>query len=135
MASEKMVVIQVKDSTVVLERERTSMCGKCPANMFCTGETQTIRLELKKGDFQLNVGDRVLVKTPATSGTKIAFLVYTVPTIVFVGLLVLAMNFFSEVISFAISAGAVGLYYFFLKLYDRKFKKKFKPQIVQIDRD
>jgi len=135
MASEKMVVVQIRDSTVVLERERTSMCGKCPANMFCTGEAQRIRLEIEKGDFQLSVGDRVVVKTPATSGTKIAFLVYTVPTIIFVVLLVLAMNFFSEILSFTVAAGTVGLYYFFLKLYDRKFKKKFKPQIVQIDRD
>ncbi|MGJ8454882.1 SoxR reducing system RseC family protein [Pseudothermotoga sp. U03pept] len=135
MASEKMVVVQIRDSTVVLERERTSMCGKCPANMFCTGEAQRIRLEIEKGDFQLSVGDRVVVKTPATSGTKIAFLVYTMPTIIFVVLLVLAMNFFSEILSFTIAAAAVGLYYFFLKLYDRKFKKKFKPQIIQIDRD
>ncbi|HEY8541455.1 MAG TPA: SoxR reducing system RseC family protein [Pseudothermotoga sp.] len=135
MASEKMVVIQIKDSTVILAKERTSMCGKCPANMFCTGEKQTVSLEVDKAQFDLKVGDQVLVKTPATSGTKIAFVVYTIPTILFVVSLLITTSFLSETISFVISVSAVACYYLLLRLYDKKFRKKFRPQIIQILRD
>lgn len=135
MASEKMVVVQVKDSTVVLAKERTSMCGKCPANMFCTGEKQMINLEVDKSQFDLKIGDQVLVKTPAISGSKAAFIVYTIPTITFVLSLLITTLFLSEIISFAISVSAVACYYLFVKLYDKKFRKKFRPQIIQVVRD
>lgn len=135
MASEKMVVVQIKDSTVVLAKERTSMCGKCPASMFCTGEKQMINLEVDKAQFDLKVGDQVLVKTPAASSMKIAFIVYTVPTIIFVTSLIIATIFLSEIISFAISISAVASYYLLIKLYDKRFRKKFHPEIIQIVRD
>ncbi len=135
MASEKMVVTQIKDSTVILSRERTSMCGKCPANMFCTGEKQTINLEVDKAQFDLKIGDQVLVRTPATSGMKVAFLVYTVPTVIFIACLLIATRFFSEIASLVISLSAVTGYYFLLRFYDKKFRKKFRPQIIQIVRD
>lgn len=135
MASEKMVVVEIDNSSVILAKERTSMCGKCPANMFCTGEKQTVRLQVNKAGFDLKIGDQVLVKTPAASGIKVAVLVYTIPTIVFVMSLILCLFLFSEIVSLAISLSVVVGYYLLLRLYDKKFRKKFRPEIIQVIRE
>ncbi|GAB4307576.1 SoxR reducing system RseC family protein [Pseudothermotoga elfii] len=132
MARETMVVTQVKESTVILEKERTSMCGKCPANMFCTGESQKIRLEVQKAGFDLKIGDKVIVETPATGSIKTAMLVYTLPTIIFVGSLITTISLLNEIEGLLISTAAVAAYYFFLRFYDTKFRKKFRPRIIEI---
>ncbi|MEN3007489.1 SoxR reducing system RseC family protein [Pseudothermotoga sp.] len=132
MARETMVVRKILNDKIVLERDRTSMCGKCPANMFCTGETQKMRLIVERTDLELNEGDVVLVETPAVSATKMAFIVYTIPTILFIVTTTLTVRRFEELTAFFLGLLSVAVYFSALKIYDKRFRKKFKPKVLGI---
>ncbi|KUK03822.1 MAG: Positive regulator of sigma E, RseC/MucC [Thermotoga sp. 50_1627] len=127
-----MVVKTIINNNVVLERDRTSMCGKCPANMLCTGEAQKVRLVVEKDNLDLKEDDVVLVETPAVSATKTAFLVYTIPTVLFVLTVFLTVKIWGELTAFFSGIASVTAYFFFLKLYDKRFRKNFRPRIVEI---
>lgn len=132
MARETMVVKKLLDDKLILERDRTSMCGKCPANMFCTGETQKMRLIVERTDLNLNEGDIVLVETPAVSATRTAFIVYTIPTVLFIVTVVLITGKLGELAAFLLGLLNVAAYFIVLKIYDKHFRKKFKPKILGV---
>ncbi len=132
MARETMVVKEILNDKIVLEKDRTSMCGKCPANMFCTGENQRMHLTVDKVDLNLNEGDIVLVETPAVSATKTAFIVYTIPTILFIVMVAVTTGRFGELSAFLLGLLSVAVYFGALKIYDKRFKKKFKPIVLGI---
>lgn len=132
MARETMVVKTILNDDVVLERDRTSMCGKCPANMLCTGEAQKVRLVVERNGLDLAEGDVVLVETPAVSATRTAFLVYTAPTILFIFAVMLTVKKLGELTAFFFGISLVAAYFFLLRLYDKRFRKKFRPRIVGI---
>lgn len=127
-----MVVKRILDDSIVLERERTSMCGKCPANMLCTGEAQKVRLVVEKGDLNLDEGDIVLVETPAISATKTAFLVYTIPTALLLLTVIASVKKAGELMAFLLGLICVAIYFAVLNFYDKRFRKRFKPRIVGI---
>ncbi|AEH50497.1 SoxR reducing system RseC family protein [Pseudothermotoga thermarum] len=135
MAREEMVVVQIKGSKVLVQRERTSACGSCPAHMLCTGDKQFASIEADKNGFDVQPGDHVIVEIPNVSGVKTALLLYTFPTIVFIGTLIIASKFLTEVYGLFLAIAAVGCYYFFVKHYDKKFRKNFRPKIIGLVKD
>lgn len=132
MARETMVVKKVLNDKLVLERDRTSMCGKCPANMLCTGETQKMRLIVERADLNLNEGDIVLVETPAVSATRTAFIVYTIPTVLFIAIVFLTTKKLGELTAFLLGLLNVAAYFIVLNIYDKRFRKKFKPRVLGV---
>jgi|YNPMSStandDraft_1061717.scaffolds.fasta_scaffold198948_1 sigma-E factor negative regulatory protein RseC len=132
MARETMVVKTILNDDVVLERDRTSMCGKCPANMLCTGEAQKINLVVGRNNLDLAEGDVVLVETPTISAARTAFLVYTIPTILFILTVMLTVKKLGELTAFFLGISFVAAYFFLLRFYDKRFRKKFRPRIVGI---
>jgi len=132
VAREKMVVARVDEKTVLLEKRRDSMCGHCPARNICNGESQVMRLTVQKGDFNLKVGDLVVVETPAVSGSKLAFIVYTIPLAIFIVTLVALVGALGELVSFLTATSAMIVYYLILRVYDRYFRKTFKPHIIEV---
>lgn len=127
-----MVVKEILPDRIVLERDRTSMCGKCPANTVCTGEAQKVQLVVEKSHFDLDPGDVVLVETPAVSATKIAFVVYTLPTLLFIAMVIATIKLAGELAAFFLGLISVAVYFLALNIYDRRFRKKFKPRILRV---
>jgi len=132
MAREKMVVVGINEETVLLEKRRDSMCGHCPARNICNGENQVMQLTVPKGDFDLTVGDLVVVETPAVSGSKLAFIVYTIPLAIFIVTLATLVGVLGEIGSFLTATSAMIVYYLILRVYDRYFRKTFKPHIIEV---
>ncbi len=135
MAREEMVVVKVEGKKVLVQKERTSACGSCPAHMFCTTDKQFASIEADANGFSLQPGDHVIVEIPNVSGAKTSLLLYTWPTVVFIGTLVVASKFLSDLYSLLLAAAAVGCYYLFVRQYDKRFRKSFKPKIVGLTRD
>ncbi len=135
MAREEMVVVQVKDSKVLVKKERTSACGSCPAHMFCTGDKQFVNIEADANGFNVAPGDHVIIDIPNVSGTKTALLLYTLPTILFVASLLFTSRVFSDLWGLLFAAIVVSCYYLLLRFYDNAFRKKFKPKIVALVKD
>lgn len=127
-----MVVKEILPDRIVLERDRTSMCGKCPANMMCTGEAQKVQLVVEKSRLDLEPGDVVVVETPAVSATRIAFVVYTIPTLLFIVMVIATVKVAGELPAFFLGLISVAVYFLALNIYDRRFRKKFKPRILSI---
>ncbi|KAF2958793.1 Fis family transcriptional regulator [Thermotoga sp. Ku-13t] len=132
MARETMVVKEILPDRIVLERDRTSMCGKCPAHMICTGDAQKVQLVVEKSHLDLEPGDVVLVETPAVSATRIAFVVYTIPTLLFIAMVIATVKLAGELPAFLLGLISVAVYFLALNIYDRRFRKKFKPRILRI---
>ncbi|MGB9790723.1 MAG: SoxR reducing system RseC family protein [Thermotoga caldifontis] len=132
MARETMVVKEILPDRIVLERDRTSMCGKCPANMMCTGEAQKVQLVVEKNYPDLEPGDVVLVETPAVSATRVAFVVYTIPTLLFIAMVIATVKLAGELSAFFLGLISVAVYFLALNVYDRRFRKKFKPRILSV---
>jgi len=132
-------VIKTEGNLAFIELEKRAACGYCHAcDMKDTGNVLKI-----VNDRQAKQGDRVVLSIPEWNMVKIAILVYIVPLIIFVSAYLLgdglARNFSDNTDQFilwgiAIAAGALGIYYLLMKLYDRRYRNnlKNKPRIEKI---
>ena len=130
---EMMRVVRIKDDEAVLEPLELEGCANCAFSSVCNVDPDKQKVVAKIDGKDVRLGDIVEVKTPKAVATKLSFVVYTVPLLIFVTLLVVfkAMGY-SDELSFVLSIIPVGIYYAFLRKLDRKIAAKYKPKIISI---
>jgi sigma-E factor negative regulatory protein RseC len=133
--NELMKVDRVDQKYVYLLTQRAGSCNTCGLKGACniTGNPD-IRIRAKiNPELDLNKDDFVVVKLPKVSVTKMSFLVYGIPLIVFIATTVISSLLgLSDIPSFAIGFSVMILAYIFLGIYDRKYlKDKYLPEILE----
>ncbi len=130
---EKMVVLEVKENEVVLKNTDEGSCHSCPLHSICKVDPERYTLKVEKGDWDISEGDIVVIKTPRAISSRVSFLLYTIPLLIFISILSILKSLgFSDISSFLFSIGGVGIYYAILKFLDSKLKKRFSPKIVEV---
>jgi sigma-E factor negative regulatory protein RseC len=129
------VVKKNKNGEYRLEKKRNTACGSCPSKNNCytskTGDA-IMEIEAKSKIDDLNAGDYVLIEIPNVSPTKISFLLYGIPLIIFISLLLILSSIgVSEGYAAIFSLIPMVGFYIGLNIFDRKNREKLKPVIVE----
>ena len=128
-----MRVVKVEKEEAILEPLKLEGCATCAFNNICNVDPDKQRVRVSLVGENISVGDIVEVKTPKAVATRISFVVYTVPLLIFISLLVVFKSVgYSDGISFVLSIIPVGIYYVFLRKLDQKIASKYRPKIVAI---
>lgn len=131
--NEMMKVVRVENDEAILEPLELEGCASCIFNSVCNvdPDKQKIRVSIEGKD--IRIGDVVEVKTPRAVATRLSFVVYTIPLLIFISLLVIFKALgYSDELSFVLSIIPVGIYYIFLRKLDKKIASRYKPRIVAI---
>ena len=132
---ELMNVKEVKDGYVYMLTQRKVTCESCAMSGACSimGSPDT-KVKAKNIDkLDLKEGDYVVVELPNVSVTKLSFLVYGIPLIVFIVFTVLFYYLnFGDYVSFLLGLAATALSFVFMGYLDRhKFQDKYLPVILE----
>ncbi len=128
-----MRVVKVEKKEAVLEPLELEGCATCVFNNVCNVDPDKQRVRVNLNGENINIGDIVEVKTPKAVATRLSFVVYTIPLLIFISLLVIFKAIgYSDELSFILSITPVGIYYIFLRKLDRKIAAKYRPKIVAI---
>ena len=131
--NEMMRVVKVENGEAILEPLELEGCASCAFNSVCNVDPDKQKVRVSVDGKDVRMGDVVEVKTPKAVATKLSFVVYTVPLLIFISLLVVFKAFgYSDEMSFILSIIPVGIYYVFLRKLDRKIASKYKPKIVAV---
>lgn len=131
-----MKVIKLVDkNTVELKFSRSSFCNHCVSKSSCNlleSSKNLVVKALNPRGLALKVGDTVVVEHKDFSVSKLSFLVYGIPLIVFISFLTLfTILLKSELYGFIGGIIALIISFFALKIYDKKFGKRYKPVIIE----
>ena len=128
-----MRVVKIEDGEAVLEPLELEGCANCAFSGVCNVDPDKQKLRVGVEGKDIRIGDVVEVKTPKAVATKLSFVVYTVPLIIFISLLVIFKALkYSDEMSFVLSIIPVGIYYIFLRKLDRKIASKYRPKIIAV---
>ncbi len=120
-------IVEVTESTLVLEMCSQEACSMCAAKVLCGQdlEQKTRRIELFNDGLNRKVGDEVSLLISSIIGLKAAFWFYGVPVFLIILSIVplrdvITDNFILGVISLAL----LSVYYFMLWLFRNKIEKQ-----------
>lgn len=131
---EVMSVVEVKDKYVYLLTQRAGECESCELHGACSvtgGPDLKIRAKKNEG-LELKEGDMVVVELPKVSITKMSFIVYGLPLMVFLVFTILFYLLgFGDVKSFLFGLASMAITYVGIAIYDRKkLKDLYFPEII-----
>ncbi|MDI3495311.1 MAG: sigma-E factor negative regulatory protein RseC [Pseudothermotoga sp.] len=131
-----MEVIRLIDkNTVELRFSRSSLCNHCFSKGSCNlfeSSKELVLKAIKPESLELEVGDIVVVEHKDFSVTKLSALVYGIPLVIFITFLTLFIAIFkNELYGFLGGLLTLILSFVFLKVYDKRFGKKYKPIVVE----
>ncbi len=130
-----MRVVKVENGSAVLEPLRLDGCVACPFKESCNVDPDRYTLKVDLEGKKVTPGDVVEVKTPKAVATRLSFVVYTIPLLIFISLLVLFKSQgLSDEMSFVLSIVPVAAYYVFLRKLDERIARRYKPKIVSVRR-
>ncbi|MCD6450422.1 MAG: SoxR reducing system RseC family protein [Thermotogaceae bacterium] len=131
---EKMMVVTVNNDIAILKKiDNEGSCENCAMALLCKRNEEEATIKASTNQIEVKPGDIVLVKTPRASITKVSFFIYTLPLLIFIAsILIFKKCSFSDEASFLYSLIFLGIYYFILKLLDKKLTKKFAPKVVKV---
>jgi len=131
---EKMLVVSLQDEIATLKKvDDESSCEDCPMSVVCKRNEEEATIKAFVNHVEVKPGDIVLVKTPKAFVTKLSFFVYTLPLIIFITtVLIFKKLSFSDEASFLYSMIFLAIYYFILRLVDKKLTSKFTPKIIKV---
>ncbi|MDN5343800.1 SoxR reducing system RseC family protein [Oceanotoga sp. DSM 15011] len=133
--TEMMTVIDMDSNYVYLNTNRAGECSECSLHGACniTGTPDLKLRALKNKSVNLKEGDIVLVELPKVSVSKLSFLVYGIPLIIFMAIsIILNIIGFSDILSFLIGFSTMLLTYVIIGIYDKKkLKDKYLPKIIE----
>lgn len=117
------------EGSAIIQFRRHSMCGKC-GQCFGPNEEQ---LEVKN-PIGAKEGDWVLVTTGEKNIFALAFGLYGVPLITFVGGFALGYFLWSEMVGAILALTFTGLFFLWLRLKEKRIKDKeeFMPRIKRM---
>lgn len=129
------VVKLIDENTVELEFSRSSFCNHCASRESCNlleSSKNLIVKAFKPKELELKIGDMVVVEHEDFSVSKLSFLVYGIPLIVFISALTVSTVVFkSETYGFLGGIVALLLSFLGLRGYDKKFARKFRPTVIE----
>jgi positive regulator of sigma E activity len=128
MQKETVEVVEVVGAKVKIKFTKSQMCSCCRMHYLC-GQGQEI-LTINNCGFSLNKGDKIEVAIDERKTLLANIITFLIPAIVFIaGLVVFQKK--GEVASFFLALGAVCVYYIIVKLFLKKYGKKFDIAIVR----
>ncbi len=130
---ELMRVVNLRGNEAVLEPLELEGCANCIFNSVCNMDPDKQKVRALVEGLDLKIGDIVEVRTPKAVATRLSFVVYTMPLLIFISLLVMFKYFrYSDEISFILSIVPVALYYMFLRKLDQRIAARYKPKVVAV---
>lgn len=131
---EEGIVTKVTEKEIEIELIKTGNCDNCGTKDFCMGgEIKTITL---KNEYDLSMGDKVIIEVRGKTILKTVFLLYGIP------LLILILSFLilyqilevnKELIASSVSFTFIGIYYLLMATYFRKFENQFKVNLTRMN--
>lgn len=131
--SHKGIVESIIADIVTVTITSVSACSSCQAKSACnSSEMQEKKIEARKGNKQLKIGDWVTVTTKESMGVKAVFLGYILPfIIVLISLIICNALTINESVSGLVSLAVLIPYYTVLYLLRNIIKKTFIFEIDQ----
>jgi len=131
-----MTVSEITDKYIFLQAERISECESCSSKGSCSVIPGDNKIKIKaknENNMSLKPGDCVSVKLPEFSISKVSFIVYGIPLLVFIVLTVLMyIAGVPDVYSFLSGLAGMAGAYIIISVADRKiFKDKYLPEIIE----
>ncbi len=131
---ERGIVEKVKEKEYIIRVTRSSMCGSCSLKNSCSFQSGRELLKVPREDEHgLREGDIVELVIPARRVVYTAFLLYGVPTLTLL-IITFLIRSFGVSDGWAVFSGfiAMALSFTFLRLYDLKKGRKFRPRIEKV---
>ncbi|MDR2511650.1 MAG: SoxR reducing system RseC family protein [Bacteroidales bacterium] len=122
-------VTRIDENSIFVSILSLSACAACKSKKFCNiSESKEKIIEIKvKNPENYEINQIVDVKMQENLGFAAVILAYVLPFVVlFVSLLTFAKIFDNELLVTVISIAAIAIYYFVIKLFSKKIKKKFQ---------
>ncbi|MCP5465493.1 MAG: SoxR reducing system RseC family protein [Thermotogae bacterium] len=131
-----MTVSEITDKYIFLQAERISECESCSSQGSCSVIPGDNKIKIKaknENNMSLKPGDCVSVKLPEFSISKVSFIVYGIPLLVFIALTVIMyIAGVPDVYSFLSGLAGMAVAYIIISVADRKiFKDKYLPEIIE----
>ncbi len=128
MFKEIVEVSRIEGERIQVRFLRSKMCSCCSFSSICHTQDGTIWID--KPEFTLKEGDKVEVGIEERANIIANFLVFLLPSTVFLGILVLLRDR-SPLFSFYVALMFVGIYYIFLKVIMQIRKRNFQLRILR----
>ncbi|AEX85080.1 hypothetical protein XO10_03260 [Marinitoga sp. 1135] len=133
---EVFMVGNIEDNNVYLISNMSSACETCTLNGACSAGSSQRTMKINKSQFEKmpSIGDYVVIELPEFSVSKISFIIYGFPLIMFILFLVIAY-FITKSDTYAFVSGIIGISisYGVIAYLDRTvFKKKYQPKVIEI---
>ncbi len=135
------VVVQEKNSTVLVRAKRGTSCDSCSAKSSCHADGATEALIEAENNIGAKVGDNVVFSVAAGSVIKAGMLLYLGPVLSFIFGVVIGQavlkdiftNYNPDLISAVTGVVFLGIAFFGLRLFSRYARNKsaFMPQILR----
>lgn len=126
------IITAITEKNIKVKIERSAACGSCSAKKMCgMNESKEMFVDVaQQPEYNLQIGDRVIVTSQSSAGWKAVFYGYLLPFIIFISLIG-GMLFAQLSEGIAALSGIVGLiaYYFILYLFRDKISQKFSFRI------
>jgi len=125
-----------KSGLVLLKKVRPEACHSCSSRVLCGVKNEFSFKALNEIDEPLCVGDLVEFSLPQISVSKIAFLVYGIPLIIFLGVLFLMAGVLktNEYVAVLISLASLFGTYVATAFYDKKVFRNSEAALPKIIR-
>ncbi len=131
---ETATVKEVVGDHVVLEKMRVDACSRCSARANCTllSTGKAVQIKASRQGIEVEPGDLVEIEVTDMSATRVAFIVYGIPLLVFVTVLVGAiLAGFGELVAMLLSFASVIVAFIGVALYDRRNREKLTPVLIR----
>ncbi|HPY80733.1 MAG TPA: SoxR reducing system RseC family protein [Bacteroidales bacterium] len=132
------IVRKIDGENVTVEITVRSACSNCHAKSLCStyDRKQNLIHAISLTPENIAVGEKVTVSMQQSMGNKAVVIGYFLPLVVLLVSLILSYKISkNELLSFFITLGATGLYFFFVWLFRKKIEKQFIFYVHKIEED
>ncbi|MEJ5305058.1 MAG: SoxR reducing system RseC family protein [Ignavibacteria bacterium] len=131
---EEGIVTKVTEKEIEIELIKTGNCDNCGTKDFCKGgEIKTITL---KNEYDLSMGDKVIIEVRGKTILKTVFLLYGIPLLILILSFLISYQILEvnkELIASSVSFTFIGIYYLLMATYFRKFENQFKVNLTRMN--
>jgi sigma-E factor negative regulatory protein RseC len=130
------VITKIDKNNIEVTVNAKGACGSCSMKNTCisTENTDKIIIIPRDGYENYNSGDHVIISSTTNQGYWAVILAYVLPIILIVALYFISFSYLNnELISAAISIGALAIYYIIIYFLNPLLKNKISFKIKHID--
>jgi sigma-E factor negative regulatory protein RseC len=116
------IISKDNDGKVVLKKIRPEACHNCSSKVLCGVKNEFCFRAVNRTEQPLKIGDVVEFSLPEISVSKLAFMVYGIPLIIFLFILFIMVGIFhvNEYVAVGRSLAALFGTYILTAIYDKK---------------